>query len=277
MITDMIASLEKAGTAEASHKAYCDKELADTTAQKAEKSAELEKLSTEIDSTNSRIAVLTSEVAVLAKELADIASSQASYDQWFREEEETFAASMETLEAGVEGVKLALKVLREYYAKPDAAHDTAEGAGTGIIGLLEVAESDFTKGLAELVAAHRSQKAAYDATARENELATTTKKADVKYKNQEITALTKALGEKTSDRRGVSTELDAVLEYLAKLNEMCIANAEPYEEKRARRAAEIEGLKNALSVLEGEAALIQQPRRLTSIVPHVAKATTLRT
>ena len=60
------------------------------------------------------------------------------------------------MEKGVKGVKLALKVLNEYYAKEDKSHSSADGASTGIIGLLEVCESDFSKGLAEMVAAEES-------------------------------------------------------------------------------------------------------------------------
>ena len=45
------------------------------------------------------------------------------------------------------------KVLNDYYAKGDKAHASADGAGSGIIGMLEVAESDFSKGLAEMTAA----------------------------------------------------------------------------------------------------------------------------
>ena len=50
------------------------------------------------------------------------------------------------MEKGLDGVKLALKVLTEYYAK-EADHASADGAGSGIIGLLEVCESDFSKAI----------------------------------------------------------------------------------------------------------------------------------
>ena len=63
-----------------------------------------------------------------------------------------------------------------------------------------------------------------------------------------------------SDRTSVQTELDAVLEYEAKINEMCVAKAEPYAERKARREAEISGLKEALEILEGEAVLLQGSR-----------------
>lgn len=260
LITDMIARLEEEGEADASHKAYCDKETSETTAKKEDKTAEVEKLSTAIDEASSRIAVLEEEVGTLMKELATIAKGQAEYDTWFKETEDTFKTNKADMESGIEGVQLALKVLREYYAKSDKAHTAAEGAGSGIIGLLEVAESDFTKGLAEFEANYASQKSAYEATTKENELTTTAKNQDLKYKSQEITNLKKTLKETTDDRSGVQTELDAINEYLAKINEQCIEKAEPYEETKQRRADEIAGLKEALSILSGEAVLLQQSR-----------------
>ena len=39
------------------------------------------------------------------------------------------------MKQGVEGIQKALKVLNDYYAK-DSAHSSADGAGSGIIGLL---------------------------------------------------------------------------------------------------------------------------------------------
>ena len=56
----------------------------------------------------------------------------------FAEEKAAFDTNSAEMDKGVKGVQLALKVLREYYAK-DAAHSSADGAGAGIIGLLEVA------------------------------------------------------------------------------------------------------------------------------------------
>merc|ERR1719413_226571 len=49
LITDMIAKLEKEAGAEATEKAYCDKELAETDEKKVDKSDEITKLSTKID------------------------------------------------------------------------------------------------------------------------------------------------------------------------------------------------------------------------------------
>merc|ERR1719450_752584 len=151
------------------------------------------------------------------------------------------------MEQGLKGVKIALKVLRDYYSK-NKAHDAAEGEATGIVGLLEVVESDFTKGLAEMTATEESAAAAYDKQTKENEIEKTTKSQDVKYKNKEAADLDKSTAEASSDRSGVQTELDAVQEYLDTLAAQCITtggnmgteghNAESYETRVARRAKE---------------------------------------
>merc|ERR1719213_902859 len=100
-------------------------------------------------------------------------------------------------------------VLRDYYDK-SASHETGAGEATGIIGLLEVVESDLTKSLTETIATEESAVAAYDAGTKENELTKVAKEQDVKYKTEESTSLDKAVSMASSDRAGVQAELDAV-------------------------------------------------------------------
>merc|ERR1719168_288968 len=191
-------------------------------------------------------------------------------DKIRKAEHDAYVTNKADLEKGLEGVKLGLKILREYYAKEDKAHVAGEGEGTSIIGLLEVVESDFSKGLAEMSATESSAAFAYDQQSKDNEIEKTTKDQDVKYKTKESMDLDKAVAELTSDRSGVQTELDAVLEYLEKLKKICIAKPEPYEERKGRREAEIAGLKEALEILESEAVLLQRNvrRALRGIKPH---------
>ena len=65
----------------------------------------------------------------------------------------------------------------------------------------------------------------------------------------------------SADKETLSTELAAVNEYYAKLKDRCIAKPETYEERKARREAEINGLKEALRVLESETAFVQRSKR----------------
>merc|ERR1712087_752053 len=115
----------------------------------------------------------------------------------------------------------ALKLLNEYYAKEDKAHSSADGASSGIIGLLEVCEADFSKNLAQTIADEESAVAEYEKVTKENEIDTTTKTQAVKYKSKESKDLDQYASELTADRTGVQAELDAVLEYLAKIEDRC--------------------------------------------------------
>merc|ERR1719453_425487 len=124
--------------------------------------------------------------------------------------------------------------------------------------MLEVAESDFTKGLQDMIADEETAADAYDKETKENEMTKTTKSQDVKYKTKEAKGLDETVTETSSDRSTVQEELDAVMEYYAKIKDECIAKVPTYEEIKARREAEIAGLKEALEILESEAALIQK-------------------
>jgi uncharacterized protein YlxW (UPF0749 family) len=264
LIRDMIERLLAEAEADATEKAFCDKEMAETEEKQSDKEAAIAKLTTEIDSMSAKSAKLKDEVATLQKELAELAKTQATMDKVRAEEKAAFETNSAEMKKGVDGVKLALKVLREYYskdAKEDESYKAAEGAGAGIIGLLEVIESDFSKGLAEMIAAEETAARDYDTMTKENEIEKATKDQDVKYKTQEFKGLDKAINEATSDRATVQEELDAVNEYYKGIKERCIAKPEPYEERVKRREAEISGLKEALSILSGEAVLLQQSRK----------------
>merc|ERR1719409_2201066 len=131
----MIATLEAEAEEDASQKAYCDKELSETNAKK-------------------------DDLATLQNELAGMAQAKAEADKLREEENAAYQKNSAEMELGIEGVKKALKVLRDYYAQ-DASHGAAEGAGSSIIGLLEVCESDFTKGLTEMTAEEQTAAADY--------------------------------------------------------------------------------------------------------------------
>merc|ERR1740121_2911690 len=196
------------------------------------------------------------------------------------EENAAFKQNKAEVEEGLEGVKLALKILTEYYATEDKDHVAAEGAGGGIIGLLEVIESDFSQALAEFLSVEETAAATYDKQTKENEIEKTTKEQDVKYKLKESGDLDKAVGEASSDRDGVQTELDSVNEYLKSLAAQCITtggelgteghNAESYQQRQARRTKEIDGLKEALTILDGEAVLLQTTRASRALRGHAA-------
>merc|ERR1719310_1293101 len=144
---------------------------------------------------------------------------------------------------------------------PPQQHAKASGAGGSIISILEVCESDFATNLAKEESQEADSAEDYEKTTQENKITKTTKDQDVKYKSAEAVGLDKEITELSSDKDTSSTELAAVMEYYAKIKERCVAKPETYEERKARREKEIDGLKNALSILESEAAFTQRSRK----------------
>merc|ERR1719439_317184 len=181
LIADMIESLLKEAAEDAAHKGWCDKEMGETKAKKEELTDEITALTTKIDKMTADSAQLKEEVAILSKELADLAKSQAEMDKLREEENTAYVKNKAEMEEGLEGIKLALKVLRDYYAKGASFLQKAEGAAAGIIGMLEVVESDFSKGLAEMIAIEEEAAAEYEKVTKENEIAKTTKEAAAEY------------------------------------------------------------------------------------------------
>jgi len=87
------------------------------------------------------------------------------------------------------------------------------------------------------------------------------KTQDLKYKTKEVKGLKKSIADLSSDKDTIANELAAVDEYYSKLKDRCIAKPETYEERKRRREAEINGLKEALSILESETAFVQRRSR----------------
>merc|ERR1719399_2495599 len=145
-------------------------------------------------------------------------------------------------------------------AKPEA-HGKASGAGGSIINILEVCESDFATNLSKEESEEADAAESYEKITQENKVATTTKSQDAKYKTKEAAGLDKQIAELSGDRDTSNNELSAVMDYYGKIKERCVAKPESYEERKARREAEIEGLKEALSILENEAAFVQRGRK----------------
>merc|ERR1719160_2441277 len=246
MIQEMIDKLVADAAAEASHKAFCDKEMSESKAKIEDHTSTIDKFTTRKDKATAAIEKLTEELATLADELATMAKQQAKKDY----------------EDGIEGLTMALQILRDYYAEGESliqqpatsVHSKATGEATGIIGMLEVAQSDFSKLLADATVEEEAAIKEYEKITQENQVTKAIKEADIKYKTSEKASLEKQVSELTSDIEGEQTELDAVLDYYEKLKPGCIAKPTSSTRPRRRREAEIAGLKEALSILEGETA-----------------------
>jgi hypothetical protein len=273
LIEDMIAKLLKEAQEEATQKAFCDAEMGKSSTSKAEKTATIDKLQTRIDGASATIAELTEAVKTLQSEIAEIDASQAEATKIRTTESADNKAAIADFSQSADAVVKAMGVLKSFYegaaliqVSSKTGRPSFGGAksdtGSSIISVLEVAESDFTRLLAETETAEDAAAQAYEKQTKENGISKTTKETDAKAKESEIKSLTVQLGHSKEDHASTSAELDAVLSYIDKLRPQCEEKAMSYAEKKAAREAEIAGLKEALEILEGSSFLQSSKRFL---------------
>lgn len=260
LISAMLVKLRNEQDKEASQKKFCDQEMGSTQQDKDDKEESFEKLTTKIDKLTSWSVKVKEEVAVLQEGLAENAKAIAEMDKIRAEEKANYEKARPELEQGIAGVKTALKVLREYYAKSSDKPTTSETQSFGmssIIGLLEEVESDFSKGLSELIAEEESAQAEYEEEKTEHLVAKKLKENEITHNSMDLSSYEKQIVQASSDRNGLQEELDAVNKYFNKVKEQCTTKADPYEERQKRRQALIAGLQEALEALGGSASFLQ--------------------
>lgn len=275
LISDLLSKLQAQAQADTTEKAYCDGELAKSDTKKAELDAQMTKVSTKIDQANANSARLKAEVKESQEALATLARSQAEMDAMRTESHQEYLKAKADLELGLQGVRNVISVLRDYYGASGASmlqassempappenHVKSSEAGAGILNELEVVESDFARDLASEEVEESDAQSEYEKMTQANKDSKALREQDVKYKTREFKGLDKSVSDLSGDKESTGAELQAVLEYTAKLKERCVSKAETYSERASRREAEIAGLKEALSILEGETAFVQNRKK----------------
>lgn len=279
LIEDMIAKLIAEAQEEATQKAFCDEEMAKSTKSQAEKTATLDKLTSRLDKATSTKAELEGAIKELESEVAEIDKSQAEATKLRTAENETYLKSSKDFKDSAEATERAIVVLKEYYegtglfvqvnsksSKQPSFGGAKSDAGSSIISILEMAAEDFTSTYTEIETEEMEKVKAYEKMSDENKLAKAQKLADAKAKASEVKSLSVAIENTGTDKDMVSKELEAVLSYMDKLKPQCETKVMSYAEKKARREAEIEGLKEALQILDGSSVFLQEGAKKLRVV-----------
>merc|ERR1719428_998582 len=254
MIKDMITKLMEEANEEAEHKGFCDTEMAANKNTRDQKSSKVEELTASISQMTAEAELLTSEAAGLTDEVlaSDMAVSEASAlrSSESAKNKQTIADAV----AAKEAVQAATKVLKDFYggaASPiqTGATTKAKDAG-GILGMLEVILSDFERLESETSNDEEAGASSHEKFLIESSKSKAVMNADIKHKKNTVQKLTSETAEAKKELKITQEELDAALEYFEKLKPSCVAAGESYEERVARRKAEIESLEDALKILE---------------------------
>merc|ERR1719473_718336 len=187
-------------------------------------------------------------IEMLVGEQADLTKALMEATEQREAEKAKNTKAIADAKAGAAAVGQALAVLKEFYASQALLLQAGKG---GIIGMLEVIESDFLRLETDTTTAEKEGAAEYetfmaDSTAdkkakHEEEVQTKLDKDDAEFKKSGT----------VKDLKAVQKELDKANEYYEYLKPQCLEVKVSYEERVAKRKQEIESLKEAYKILDG--------------------------
>merc|ERR1719281_2011537 len=188
-----------------------------------------------------------------------------------QEEKATNAATVKDAQEAQTAVAQALVVLKEFYARAaeatalvqqrshqnqpaifDSPYTGMSAESGGVVGMLEVVQSDFARLETETAAAEETAQKEYDSFMTESKVDKAQKTTDTEHKTAKKQDQEQALTTKRSDLEGTQKELDAALAYYDKLKPSCVDAGVSYDDRVGRRKEEIEPLQEALKILNGE-------------------------
>merc|ERR1719355_538105 len=269
MIKDLIVRLMEEAAEEAEHKGWCDTELSTNEQTRKEKTQAVETLHAEIDELEASIAKLTEDIAELTTAVAELDAAMAKATEIRQAEKAKNAETIKDAQDAQTAVAQALTVLKEFYAKAaeatallqqqpespeifDKPYKGMQGESGGVIGMLEVIQSDFARLEEETAAAEAQAQKEYDQFMDDSAVDKAQKQKDIEHKTAKKQNQEQALTEKKTDLEGTQKELDAALAYYEKLKPCCVDAGVSYEDRVARRKEEIQSLQEALKILNGE-------------------------
>jgi chromosome segregation ATPase len=264
LVESMIGKLEQEAAEEADSKSFCDEEIGESRAKQADLQASLDREGARMQKGEADKAKLLEEIKALEEEVAEIDAGQAEATKVRQTEHADYLKASQDFKDSAEAVAKAIAVLNEYYTSASFVQvkqapelgGANKDIGSTITSMLEAAEGDFTKLLADAEAGESAAANSYDQLTQDNKVAKTTKQQDAAGKKAEVKQLEVALSNYKEDHATLSDEMTAVLNYLDKLKPQCETKAMSYGERKARREQEIAGLKEALTILS-EGSLLQ--------------------
>merc|ERR1719440_550604 len=200
------------------------------------------------------------DIATLVQEQSDLTTAMNEATKQREAEKAENTQTIADAAAGEKAVKSALVVLREFYDKqaafvqvrqaPEAeAYSGMSAAKGGVVGMMEVIETDFARLLADTKAAEKQAASEYDTF-----MADSTADKKQKHDTEVKTRLTKDQTEfdrsqTKKDLVEVEKELADANDYYETLKSSCLEVKVSYAERVAKRKEEIQSLKDAYEML----------------------------
>merc|ERR1719375_834613 len=271
LIQELIERLLAEAAAEANQKGWCDKSIGDAEQKRDYAAEEIAALNAEMAKLEATRDKLNEEIAILEEEIAELKAARAKATKIRAIEKAENEETIKTASEGLKAIEMAMDILTKFYktaAKatvlvqgpmddaPDSgfksgeAYTGAQGASTGIIGMMEVIKSDFERTIKvteeEEAAAQKEYQKFMIETGMSLGEKTVAKEEKEGYLDDAVTKLEEAQEKLDSESALLKTAISELLE----LQPACVDTGMSYAERVALRESEIEGLKKAACILE---------------------------
>merc|ERR1719330_2014324 len=214
MIKDLIVRLMEEANEEAEHKGWCDTELSTNEQTRKEKTEAVETLHAEIDQLEASLAKLGEDIGELSGAVADLRAAMAKSTQLRQEEKAANEKTIKDANEAQSAVAQALTVLRDFYAMAgdatvlvqqpapsifDSPYKGMQAENGGVIGMLEVIQSDFARLEAETTAGEFAAQKEYDMFMTNSKVDVAAKSKDLEHKEAKKQDENQALTTKKQD------------------------------------------------------------------------------
>jgi outer membrane murein-binding lipoprotein Lpp len=272
LIQELIERMLQQAANDANQKGWCDKAIGDAEQKRGYIAEKIEELNSDMAEFEARRDSLTEELQVLAKEIEKLKKAQEDADKARAKEKSENAATVKEAQEGLSAVKEAIQILDRFYktaAKekvdleliqgpkddaPDAgfesgeAYKGAQGDAKGVIGMLEVIESDFERTVRETEKAEAEAEDDYLKFTTETQSSLAKKEEATKLKTADLDETKESLDNAKADLTSKTDSLVSTIKELLELQPACVDTGMTYEEREAARQAEIDALHKALCI-----------------------------
>lgn len=274
MIITLVARLRDQISKAADKKAECDLQLTENKATREDKTDTVDELKSEIDALTSTIAHLTDDMETLTDDVNKLQAAMKNATELRAEEKAKNTATIKDAKEAQDAVARALRVLEEFYVKageatslvqqstsdedtqpepPETFDETYNGMGGeqgGVVGMLEVIQSDFARLDAETTAEELKAKKEYETFMEDSKIDKEEKLVTIENKKRKKLHKSQDLTTAEADLVGTQKELDAAMETFEKLKATCLPSGPSFKERQEQRAKEIKELQGAVENLQ---------------------------
>jgi len=219
---------------------------------------------------------LAEELSVLSSEVAELKANREKAEGLRAKEKAESEEAITDATAGLEAVQMAKDIMDKFYkthAKnevalaqqgpagdaPDAGFDNFEaygglqGESTGVLGMMEVLESDFQRTITETTKFEAEAEQEHLQFMTETGKSLAEKEVAHEQKDKEKSAAVEDLSQAEDDLGTNSEVLQTSIKELLELKAACIDTGMSYSDRKANREEEMSALKKAMCILENYA------------------------